>query len=316
MADSQKWRCLVTGGAGFIGSHIVELLLEAGHSVAVLDDLSTGKLENLPEGVQLYQVDVNDDTTRVFKEFQPNVLIHQAAQVSVSVSVQNPEEDAHVNIIGSINIIKTAVEHGVKKFIYASSGASYGNLEDLPLKEEMRPMPVSPYGISKHTVEHYLRSAAKEWGLEWVALRYSNVYGPRQDPHGEAGVVAIFTHKLLKNESPIIFDDGELTRDYIFVKDVARANLAALEKDCKSHPDPIFNVSTGISTTVNSLFESLRKSLGVEINATYGPPRPGDVRHSLLAPDRANKELNWKAEVGIDEGMGRTVEFFAPHEKC
>src|SRR6185503_13319970 len=188
--------CLVTGGAGFIGSHVVESLLAAGHQVAALDDLSTGKREQVPGGVPFFKLDIAEPAA-AFKEFRPEVVCHLAAQVSVSVSVRRPEDDARTNILGSILLLKAAVEHGVRKIVYASSGASYGPLETLPLREEMRPLPVSAYGASKHTVEHYLRMAAREWSLEWAALRFANVYGPRQDPHGEAGVVAIFLEKML-----------------------------------------------------------------------------------------------------------------------
>lgn len=312
MSETNPRRCLVTGGAGFIGSHIVELLLARGHEVAVLDNLSSGRRENLPEGVPIFELDINSpEIDGVLAEFRPAAIFHEAAQVSVSFSVRRPELDATVNILGSINLLTTAARHDVRKIVYASSGASYGSLETLPLKEELRTMPVSPYGVSKHTVEHYLRSAANEWGLEWVALRYSNVYGPRQDPHGEAGVVAIFLNQLLAGGRPTIFDDGELTRDYIFVEDVARANLAALETDLAGHPDPVFNVSTCKSTSVNSLYAMLLQSLGIEIEAEYGPPRPGDVRHSLLDSSRAREHLGWESCVDVQEGVRRTVEYFS-----
>jgi UDP-glucose 4-epimerase len=243
------------------------------------------------------------------------VVFHLAAQVSVSVSVRLPDEDARTNILGSIHLLKAAVENGVRKIVYASSGASYGPLETLPLKEEMRPLPVSAYGASKHTVEHYLRMAAREWSLEWAALRFANVYGPRQDPHGEAGVVAIFLEKMLSGQEPTIFDDGELTRDYVFVEDVAAANVAALNADLRGHPDPIFNVSTGRGTSVNDLFAILREALGSSIRARYGPPRPGDVRHSVLDNGRARRELKFEPRVELREGIRRTVEFFRARQR-
>ncbi len=308
--ESPSKRCLVTGGAGFIGSHVAEALAAAGHSVAVLDDLSGGKREQIPSGAPFFKLDITGDTTAAFREFRPEVVLHLAAQVSVSVSVREPDEDARVNILGSVRLLRALVGAGVKKIVYASSGASYGPLETLPLVETMRPMPVSAYGASKHTVEHYLRMAGREWGLEWIALRFANVYGPRQDPHGEAGVVAIFTNKLLAGERPTIFDDGELTRDYIYVEDVARANVAALQADLKGHADPIFNISTGRGTSTNRIFAAVRGALGASIDPKHGPPRPGDVRHSVLDNTKAKKELGFEPRIGLEEGIRRTVEFF------
>ena len=303
-------RCLVTGGAGFIGSHVAEALLAAGHQVAVLDDLSSGKREQVPPAAAFHRLDITGDVSAAFREFRPEALVHLAAQVSVSVSVRRPDEDARINIMGSINLLKSAIEHKVRKVVYASSGASYGPLDTLPLEESMRPLPVSPYGTSKHTVEHYLRMAQKEWGLEWAALRFANVYGPRQDPHGEAGVVAIFIGKVLRGERPTIFDDGELTRDYVYVEDVAAAVAAAVAASLASHPDPIFNISTGKGTSVNELYALLKKALGSSIEAQYGPPRPGDVRHSVLTSERARRELAWQPRVDLREGLRRTVEYF------
>ncbi len=313
--NSPSKRCLVTGGAGFIGSHVAEALIAAGHAVGVLDDLSSGKREQIPPGAPFFQIDITGDTAAAFREFRPEVVFHLAAQVSVSVSVREPDEDARVNILGSVRILRALVAAGVKKVVYASSGASYGPLETLPLVENLRPMPVSAYGASKHTVEHYLRMAGREWGLEWAALRFANVYGPRQDPHGEAGVVAIFANKLLAGERPTIFDDGELTRDYVYVEDVARANVAALTADLKGHPDPIFNVSTGRGTSTNRIFATIRGALGSSVDARYGPPRPGDVRHSVLDNKKAKRELGFEPRMELDEGIRRTVEFFRAKAK-
>jgi UDP-glucose 4-epimerase len=306
----KKLRCLVTGGAGFIGSHVVDALLAAGHEPAIVDDLSTGKREQVPPGVPLFQLDVTGDISPAFREYRPEAVLHLAAQVSVSVSVREPERDGRINILGSIGVIRAMVAAGVKKIVYASSGASYGPLETLPLVETMRPLPVSPYGASKHTVEHYLRMAGREWGVEWAALRFANVYGPRQDPHGEAGVVAIFAGKMLAGEQPTIFDDGELTRDYVYVGDVASAMVAALEKDLKGHPDPIFNVSTGRGTSTNRIFALVKDALKSPIQAKHGPPRPGDVRHSVLDSSKARKDLGWTPRVELAEGMQRTADFF------
>jgi UDP-glucose 4-epimerase len=304
-------RCLVSGGAGFIGSHIVEALARAGHPTAVVDDLSSGQREHLDPQTPIHVLDITGDTSAAFREFRPDILIHQAAQVSVSVSMRSPEEDARTNILGSIRIIRTALEFGVKKILYASSAAVYGPLETLPFVETMRPLPVSAYGISKHTVEHYLRAAAKDWGLEeWAALRYANVYGPRQNPHGEAGVVAIFSQKLLRGEPPTIFDDGELTRDYIFVGDVARANLAALDADLRGHPDPVFNISTAKETSTNQIFRGLERHLDSRTPARYAPPRAGDVRRSLLDNRKAGLELGWRPQVDLEEGLKLTARYF------
>ena len=306
----------MTGGAGFIGSHVVEALLEAGHTVAVLDDLSTGKRANVPEGTPLFELDITDSVEAAFAQFRPDVLVHEAAQVSVSVSMNQPLEDAETNILGTIRLLRTALAHGVRKVVYASSAAAYGPLEKLPLVETQRAMPISAYGASKYTVEHYLKTAQHHWGLEqWAALRYSNVYGPRQDPHGEAGVVAIFCNALSQSESPLIFDDGELTRDYVFVGDVARANVCAIETDLAGHPDPVFNISTGRETTVNTLFDELQTAYGVDTPARSAPPRPGDVRRSVLSPEKARRELGWEARTPFSEGIRRTVEFFRSPER-
>lgn len=303
-------KVLVTGGAGFIGSHIVECLLRRGKTVAVLDNLSTGKREQVPEGVSLYELDIAGDVAPAFAEFRPDRVVHQAAQVSVSDSMKDPEADARVNILGSIRVIEACRRFGVAKLVYASSAAAYGLLETLPLEENMRPQPVSCYGASKYTVEHYLRSAGADWGLEWVTLRYSNVYGPRQDPHGEAGVVAIFSRQLLAGETPTVFGDGELTRDYIFVEDIAAANALVLDVDLSDHTDPVFNVSTQVPTTTNRIFQLVRKTLGSTIDCLHGPDRPGDVRHSILDSSKFRRLTGWRPRVGLEEGLERTAEFF------
>ena len=316
MHNEKSTRCLVTGGAGFIGSHVAARLLESGCEMAVVDNFSSGHRDNVPTGVAVYDQNICDPLDNVFADFRPEVVFHLAAQVSVSASVRDPSLDVRTNILGSISLIQAAVKSDVRKVIYASSGASYGPLTEVPLREHYRPLPVSPYGVSKHTVEHYLRVAKKEWGLDWAALRYSNVYGPRQDPHGEAGVVAIFIQKMLRGQSPTIFDDGELTRDYVFVEDVAEANLRTLRADLSECDDPIFNISTGKSLSVNALFSKLNDLLGSKIEAVYGPPRPGDVRHSLLDPTRAREQLDWTSACDIGEGLRRTIEFFETRVGC
>jgi len=303
-------KVLVTGGAGFIGSHIVEVLLARGHQVAVLDNLSSGRREQVPGGVPLFELDITGSIDAAFESFRPEIVCHQAAQVSVSFSVKHPEVDATTNILGSIRVIDACRRFGVRKVVYASSAAAYGPLETLPLREDMRCRPVSCYGSSKYTVEHYLATAARDWSLEWAALRYANVYGPRQDPHGEAGVVAIFSNALLAGKAPTIFGGGELTRDYVFVEDIAAANRVVIEADLAGHADPVFNVSTGEPTTTNRIFELLREAYGVDVEAIAGGWRPGDVAHSLLENAKLRAETEWAPEVGLERGLAATAEFF------
>jgi len=314
-------RILVTGGAGFIGSHVVEHCLAEGHEVVVVDDLSSGKKENLPEGVPLYQVDVSDAKAvqRVFELVQPEYVVHQAAQIPVSRSVREPSFDARTNVLGLLHVLEASVQYGVRSFIFASSGGVlYGNVWE-PADEEQPPAPVSPYGISKLTGEQYIKFFAREYGLRCAALRYGNVYGPRQDPHGEAGVVAIFLQRLLAGEAPVINGDGKYTRDYVYVEDVARANLLALEGEWVGFR--AYNVGTGVGTDVNQLESRLRQALqealrqqGREIDlpvASYGPPRPGDLRSSLLDAGKITRELGWRPHVTLEEGLKRTAAWFA-----
>ncbi len=304
-------RCLVTGGAGFIGSHIVEQLIARQHEVVVVDNFSSGKRENLPSEVEVIEADLREGIGAILGKVKPEIVIHQAAQVSVSASMQDPIEDARMNILTSIQLIHDACRHDVQKIVYASSAAAYGPQDSIPLTESMRPVPVSPYGASKYTVEHYLKTAALGWGLrEWVALRYGNVYGPRQDPHGEAGVVAIFIQKFLSGDRPTIFDDGEMTRDYIYVEDVARANVKAVETDLQNHSDPVFNISRQEETSVNKVFEILRDEMGSDMEAFYGPPRPGDVRRSILDSSSARDTLDWNPQVTVEEGLRKTLQSF------
>ncbi|MCH2583067.1 MAG: NAD-dependent epimerase/dehydratase family protein, partial [Planctomycetes bacterium] len=231
-------KILVTGGAGFIGSHVTEELLERGYEVAVLDNLSGGSAAQVPAGARLYELDVTESVESAFEDFSPDDVIHLAAQVSVAVSMQDPEMDARINLLGSLNSIGAARRHGVRRIVYASSAACYGVQDRDVLSEEMRCVPASFYGASKYAVEHCLLSAREDSGLEWAALRFANVYGPRQDPHGEAGVVAIFARLLLDGGQPKIFGGGELKRDYIFVEDVARAVALMLEVELDGCEDP------------------------------------------------------------------------------
>jgi len=301
-------RILVTGGAGFIGSHIVDTYINAGHDVIVVDDLSTGKRENLNSKARFIQADIQDPTVRqLIVQEKIEVLNHHAAQMDVRRSVADPLFDARINILGMLNLLEGAREAGVKKIIFASSGGTvYGEQETFPATEEHTTRPICPYGVSKRTGEHYLYFYNVEYRIPYVALRYANIYGPRQDPHGEAGVVAIFTLRLLAGEQPIINGDGKQTRDYVFVGDVARANLTALQTD---YTGPI-NIGTGSETDVNQLFGYLRQLTGVPAPEMHGPAKSGEQRRSVLAWGRARQLLGWQPEMNIEEGLRRTVEYF------
>lgn len=301
-------RILVTGGAGFIGSHIVDTYINAGHDVIVVDDLSTGKRENLNSKARFIQADIQDPTVRqLIVQEKIEVLNHHAAQMDVRRSVADPLFDARINILGMLNLLEGAREAGVKKIIFASSGGTvYGEQETFPATEEHTTRPICPYGVSKRTGEHYLYFYNVEYRIPYVALRYANIYGPRQDPHGEAGVVAIFTLRLLAGEQPIINGDGKQTRDYVFVGDVARANLTALQTD---YIGPI-NIGTGSETDVNQLFGYLRQLTGVPAPEMHGPAKSGEQRRSVLAWGRARQLLGWQPEMNIEEGLRRTVEYF------
>lgn len=301
-------RILVTGGAGFIGSHIVDALIARGDHVAILDDLSSGRLENIDPRVNLYHGDIRDEkfVRETLRAERPDSVVHQAAQIDVQVSVNDPATDAAVNILGTLNLLEACCTYEVKKVVYASSAAVYGNPAYLPVDEKHPVRPLSGYGISKHTVEHYLAVYRALHGLNYTVLRYANVYGPRQDATGEGGVVAIFTDLLLKGRSPRIYGDGMQTRDFIHVHDVAGANLAALD----AGDGGMYNVSTGVPTTINQLFETLRDITGSDMEPLYGPPREGDIRHSYLNPGAAASGLNWCSELDLAEGLRQTVDFY------
>ncbi len=299
---------LVTGGAGFIGSHVVDAYIELGHNVVVVDNLSTGSIENLNPNAKFYQLDIRDDKVEgIFKLEKIDVVNHHAAQMDVRKSVEDPIYDADVNIIGSLKLLQFSIKYGVKKFIFASTGgAIYGEQDYFPADEEHPTRPLSPYGVAKLTVEKYLYFYKEVHGLNYVALRYANIYGPRQNPHGEAGVVAIFTSKMLKGEQPIINGDGFQTRDYTYVGDVVRANVLALNYD----KSDIFNIGTGLETDVNTLFHKLKSLTGANCEEFHGPAKPGEQRRSVISYDKIYKTLGWKPEVSLDEGLRLTVEFF------
>lgn len=298
-------RVLVTGGAGFFGSHIVDLLISNGHEVCIIDDLSSGKKEHINEGANFYNLDILDDVGKVIKKENVEYVIHNAAQAQVKKSIEDPIFDARVNILGSLNLLESSRE--VKKFIFASTGGTiYGEPQYLPADESHPENPLSPYAVSKLAFEKYLYVYGEIYGLDYVSLRYGNIYGPRQDPYGEAGVVAIFANKMLKGEAPTINGDGNQTRDYVYVEDVARSNLLALEKSSK---EKIINVGTGIETSVNEIFETIQKSLGTDIEPVHGPAIKGEVNRISLDVKRAEDMLGWRPEVGIEEGIGKYIDY-------
>lgn len=323
-------KILVTGGAGFIGSHIVDGLLAAGHAVAVIDDLSSGSRDNLPPGVPLHVVDIVDSkaVARVFEQERPAAVCHQAAQMSVSRSVREPLFDAQVNCIGLINVLDAAAKQGCRRVVFASSGGVlYGDVTS-PAPESTPANPVSPYGITKWVGERYLKFFATEHGLATVALRYSNVFGPRQNPHGEAGVVAIFCKKLLAGQAATINGDGKYIRDYVYGPDVARANVIALTGDLPQvQPQTLtsLNIGTGIGTDVNELETLIRAAVATTLarhghSATlpqplHGPARPGDLRSNLVDAALAGQVLGWRPTVSLTEGIAKTAEWFAEQTK-
>lgn len=298
-------RVLVTGGAGFIGSHLTAALLEQGYEVMVADNLSTGKLYNLPhKGEIFHKLDITTtELLRLVNEFKPAYVFHLAAQVDVQTSLANPLLDAQVNILGTINVLEACREAGVEKLIYASSAAVFGEPRYLGIDEAHPVEPLAPYGVSKHTPEHYLALYGQLYGLRWTALRYANVYGPRQDASGEGGVVAIFADRLLKGQQPLIYGDGEQTRDFIYVADVVAANLAALERG----DGGIYNIGTGQATSVLELYDTLRELLAAQGREVppyaLAPARPGDIRHSYFNPKRAEQELGWHARYSLRQGL-------------
>lgn len=301
-------RILVTGGAGFIGSHVAEAYAACGHEVMVIDNLSSGKKEHVPSRARFVLCDVTSDTAvEAVRTFRPEIVNHHAAQINVRASVADPLFDAQVNILGSIRLLEASRQSGVRKFLFASSGgAGYGEQEQFPA-EEIHPIrPVSPYGAAKMSVELYLHYYRAQYGLDYTALRYANVYGPRQDPHGEAGVVAIFAERLLRGQTAIVNGDGEQTRDYVYVGDVVRANLAALERG----EGLSVNIGTGVETSVNTVFRALRDLAGSRQEEIHGPAMPGEQRRSCLENRMASYELGWYPEVSLEEGLARTLEFF------
>ncbi len=302
-------KVLVTGGCGFIGSHITEKLIEKDYHVAIIDNLVTGNKDNVSlNNIEFYNQDISDDrVVSLIKEIQPDYIIHQAAQVSVSESVKDMYYDEKVNIQGSLNIIKGAVEANVKKIVFASSAAVYGNPKYLPVDTDHPTNPESPYGLTKLTVEHYLRLASEIYGIDYTALRYSNVFGPRQDTKGEGGVVAIFSEKIAQNETPVIYGDGHQSRDFIYVEDVANANIAALTRGSRM----VLNVSRKDTITINELFSIMNNITGASLHPIYEQARTGDIRDSTLCNEQTKRELQWDPEYSLKDGLGKTLEFYS-----
>jgi UDP-glucose 4-epimerase len=302
-------KILVTGGAGFIASHLCDRLVALGQRVSIVDNLSTGKRQNLPEAATFYEVDIRDKALdAVFEQEKPDVVIHHAAHANVTESVRNPGHDAAVNVGGSLNLLECCVKHDVDRFIYASTGgALYGEACYIPA-DEIHPIdPVSPYGVSKHAVEQYLYAYRQNHGLEYVVLRYPNVYGPRQDPHGEAGVVAIFAMQLLAGHQPVVFGDGSKTRDYCYVSDIVDANILALSSEGSAS---VFNLGRGIEVTDLEVFESVQEAVGSDITPLFAAVRPGEVEHIALDASKAERELGWKWKVDLIEGIAEAVKYY------
>jgi len=309
-------RVLVSGGAGFIGSHVVEAYLAAGDEVSVLDDLSTGKAENVPSAAKLVRADIRSPEARALVAGGGfTVLNHHAAQMDVRRSVEDPVFDAQVNVLGLLNLLEGARAGGVHRIVFASSGGTvYGDGAPTPTTETAGKLPASPYGTAKLTSEYYLATFAQLYGMEAVALRYANVYGPRQNPHGEAGVVAIFGKRLLQGEPITIYGNGEQTRDLVYVEDVAAANLLAAERPLpalQSLDSRAFNIGTGIETSVNRLADLIVQATGRPGDVRRAPARAGEILRSALAVTKAERELGWRPRVPLPDGLARTMRWIA-----
>ena len=302
-------RVLVTGGAGFIGSHVVDRLLQQDHEVRVLDDLSTGRRELVNRAARFQRGDIRSRRLpRLLEQWRPDAIAHAAAQASVSRSLTDPDFDASVNIGGTLGLVRAAGAAGVRAFLYISTaGAAYGDTAVVPTPEEHPVVPSSPYGVSKTAAERYVECYGPLLGMRTVVLRLANIYGPRQNPQGEAGVVAIFADRLLRGEGCLINGDGEQTRDFVYVEDVADAVVRGLER---SDAIGVVNIGTGIETTVNSIYARLARAAGVTVAAEHGPAKPGEQRRSALAAGRAARVLGWTATTALDDGLERTLSYF------
>ena len=301
-------KVLVTGGAGFIGSHLVDRLVLEGHEAVVVDNLATGKRRNINRAARFYKMDIQSwRLERAFRNERPNVVMHLAAQMDVRKSVEDPMFDAQVNVLGTLNVLQQAVKHGVRKVVFSSSGgAIYGEQEAYPAPETHVTRPLSPYGLSKLCGEQYLSYFQRVSGLQAVSLRYANVYGPRQDPEGEAGVVAIFIQKMLNNEQAVINGNGRQTRDFVFVDDVVEANLAMMGQETQG----TYNVGTGVETSINDLFRILVQHTGSNCKEVHGPSKKGEQARSVIDNTKLRHEVSWEPKADLSEGLKKTVDYF------
>jgi UDP-glucose 4-epimerase len=309
LKEASILRVLVTGGAGFIGSHVVDALIEEGHTVVVVDDLSTGKVEHVNPQAMFYHVDIRSpELAEIFQRERPDLINHHAAHADVRRSVADPRYDADVNILGSLSLLECARQNGVSKLIYASTGgAIYGEPVYLPCDENHPLNPICPYGVSKLTVERYLSYYGHACGFQYAVLRYPNVYGPRQDPTGEGGVVAIFSRRMLGGEQVVINGSGEQERDFLYVADVVRANILAQDRlDGQTH-----NLGTGVGTSISDLFTLMASKTGYGGEPFYGPPKPGETFKIYLDATKARTELGWQPEVGLEQGLRATIASYS-----
>jgi UDP-glucose 4-epimerase len=301
-------KILVTGGAGFIGSNVADRFIQEDHQVTIIDNLFTGVETNVNKKAKFFKMDIRSVVIeKIFERTKPDVLCHHAAQIDVRKSAADPIFDAEINIVGSLNLLNACVKHKVKKVVFASTGgAIYGEQDYFPADENHPANPLSPYGVAKLTIEKYLYFYRETYGIDFVSLRYANVYGPRQNPFGEAGVVAIFTERFLADKKAIINGNGTQTRDFTFVEDVVESNLLAL-----NYPESdIFNIGTGIETDINRIFRFLKKATGSKQEETHAPPKPGEQQRSVLDCSKAEKLLKWKPKYSLQEGIAKTVKFF------
>jgi UDP-glucose 4-epimerase len=304
-------KVLVTGGAGFIGSQLVDLLLAEGHTPIILDNFSNGREENVPSGIKTYRKNLlSDKVERIFKKEQPDVVMHLAAQVSVAKSLESPAEDAAVNVLGTVKLLEYCTKYGVKKFIFSSSSAVYGYTSEV-IHEESSTSPISFYGTSKLVSETYIKLFNRLYDLPYTILRYANVYGPRQRSDGEGGVISIFMEQILRNEAPVIFGDGNQTRDFVYVDDVARANLLAIT----NADNQILNIGTNAQTSVNLLYTLLSNQLHSSLTPNYKPKREGDILHSHLSNAKALDNLKWEPKYDLISGLEKTLDYFKNNNK-
>jgi UDP-glucose 4-epimerase len=300
-------KVIITGGAGFISSHVVDLLIDNNYEVCIIDNLTHGSINNINKKAKFYEMDIRDTKLiEVFEIEKPDYVIHNAAQISVPASVDDPMNDASINILGTVNVLEASRKVNVKKIIYPASAAIFGEPSYLPIDEEHPLEMLSGYGVTKHTVEHYLKVYKTLYNIDYVVLRCANIYGPRQDSSGEGGVIAIFCEKLLMDQTPYIYGDGEQIRDFVYVKDVAKAYLMALQSDING----IYNVSTNIKITINELFKVINELLNKNISCIYTDERKGDIRDSYMTYDKIKGEIGWKPETSITEGLQETLNYY------